>query len=436
MGASRTILLVLAVSLPLYGQSGSGKHARPQPAASVQAGLLRDAEAAIDKQDYATAEPKLLQATAADAKDYRAWFDLAFVYSATGRKPQAIEAYRKSVELKPDAFQPNLNLGVLLASAGDPEAEKYLRAATKLKPLMSKPEQGQARAWIALGLYLESRQPAEAIHAYEAASQLVPAEAAPHLSAAILLEKQGELSAAEKEFAVAAKLDPRSAEAAAGLANIFMRTKRLPEAESALRNVLRLSPDDASAHLQLGRVLRGLGRDADARTEFEAALKLAPGDLEVLRELAAADALDNRLPQAEDGYRKLVQQRPEDPDLRYALGSVLLKQKGFPEAEQQFLAAVKLKPDLADAYGELAVAAAENKHYELALRALDARARYLPEIPGTYFLRATSYDNLHAYPQAAESYHKFLEVAGGKYPDQEWQARHRLVAIEPKGKKK
>jgi hypothetical protein len=50
----------------------------------------------------------------------------------------------------------------------------------------------------------------------------------------------------------------------------------------------------------------------------------------------------------------------------------------------------------------------------------------------TYFLRATAYDNLHDVKNAAKYYHQFLDVAGGKFPNQEWQARHRLIAIEPK----
>jgi hypothetical protein len=29
-------------------------------------------------------------------------------------------------------------------------------------------------------------------------------------------------------------------------------------------------------------------------------------------------------------------------------------------------------------------------------------------------------------------YHLFLKMANGKYPEQEWQAKHRLIAIEPK----
>jgi Tfp pilus assembly protein PilF len=124
MGANRAILLLVAVSLPLAAQTAPRKPAHPPAAAVASAVLLREAEAAIDRQDFAAAEPKLLQATLQDPKDYRAWFDLGFVYSSTGRKPQAVDAYRRSVELKPDVFESNLNLGVLLAASDDPQAER------------------------------------------------------------------------------------------------------------------------------------------------------------------------------------------------------------------------------------------------------------------------------------------------------------------------
>ena len=50
-----------------------------------------------------------------------------------------------------------------------------------------------------------------------------------------------------------------------------------------------------------------------------------------------------------------------------------------------------------------------------------------------FFLRATAYDHLRDFKDASTNYHQFLE-ADGKFPDQEWQARHRLIAIEPKKK--
>ncbi|HYL93041.1 MAG TPA: hypothetical protein VEW69_07770, partial [Alphaproteobacteria bacterium] len=104
----------------------------------------------------------------------------------------------------------------------------------------------------------------------------------------------------------------------------------------------------------------------------------------------------------------------------------------YPDAQEELLKAVQLKPSLRDAYYELAYAAQQNKQYELAIRALEARAKFLPETAGTYWIRAVSFDNLHAYKQAAENYRRFLTADAGNSPDQDFQARHRLIAIEPK----
>ncbi len=135
---------------------------------------------------------------------------------------------------------------------------------------------------------------------------------------------------------------------------------------------------------------------------------------------------------AEAQYRSLLAAKPNDPDLHFGLGRVLLNQRKFPEAQQELLLTIQLKPGMGPAYGELAAAANENKNYELVIKALDARAQLLPELPIGYFLRATAYDHLRLYKPAAENYHRFLDTATGNYPDQEWQARHRLITIEPK----
>jgi hypothetical protein len=60
------------------------------------------------------------------------------------------------------------------------------------------------------------------------------------------------------------------------------------------------------------------------------------------------------------------------------------------------------------------------------------RSKYLPEIPSTYFLWATAYDTLHQKAAAASYYHQFLQSSAGKFPDQEWQARQRLILLEKK----
>ena len=392
---------------------------------------LIQAETAIEKQDYVTAEPLLKKVIAGDPDNYAAWFDLGFLYNALGKAGDSIAAYRKSVAAKPAVFESNLNLGLMLAKAGQPDAEQFLRAATRLKPT-SHVAEGQARAWLSLGHVLETTNPGAAIEAYTQAAHLDPKDPEPHVSAGPLLEAQNRYADAEQEYKQAFALDPSSTDALTGMANIYMRGHRFTEAEEILRKLVVLHPTDAGAHMQLGRMLAADGQPEPAIAELQEALKLAPNDSGAKRDLGDLYVDTKRYDQAEVQYRSLLAATPNDPQVHYGLGRVLLKQRKFPEAEQELMAAIQLKPDLGPAYGDLAGIANETKNYELVIKVLDARAKILPELPIGYFLRATAYDHLREYKPAAENYRRFLETATGQFPDQEWQARHRLIAIEPR----
>jgi tetratricopeptide (TPR) repeat protein len=391
---------------------------------------LTQAEDAIQKRDYAAAEPLLRKVVNHDPSNYVAWFDLGFLENAVGKVDESIAAYRKSVEAKPDVFESNLNLGLQLAKTDQPDAEKFLRDATQLKPT-SHVAEGQGRAWISLARVLEKTKPEEAIAAYRQAAALRPEDPEPHLAAGLLLEKDNKFSDAETEYKQALALDPKS-DALTGLANTYMRGHRFVEAEEYLRKLVAAQPGNAAAHVQLGRVLAAEGKNDAAVAELEAGMKLAPADASVQRDLADTYFSAGKNGPAEAAYRALLTAQPNDSELHSRLGKALLREKKFPDAQQEFLAAVKLKPEFGEAYGDLAFAAGENKNYPLVIKALDARAKLLPEVATTYFLRASAYDHLRDYKQAAANYHLFLNTANGKYPDQEWQAKHRLIAIEPK----
>jgi len=392
---------------------------------------LTKAEALIQGKNYAEAEPLLRKAVETDPGSYVAWFDLGFVENALGKTDDSIAAYRKSVSAKPDVFESNLNLGLQLAKSGQDDAEQFLRAATQLKPT-SHVAEGKARAWISLAHVIEAKKPDEAVAAYRQASLLQPKDPEPHLAAGLLLEKQNQFSEAESEYKQALTIDPASSDAITGLANIYMRGRRFPEAATELRKLVALHPELAAAHIQLGRVLAADSKPDDAITELETAAKLAPADVSVQRDLAELYTTAGKYEKAGAEYRALLAAHPDDAELHHELGKTLLRQKKFVDAQQEFLTAVKLKPDLGTAYGDLAFAASENHDYALSLKALDARSKLLPEISITYFLRASAYDHLRDVKKAVANYHLFLEGAHGKYPDQEWQAKHRLIALEPK----
>ncbi|HET8666826.1 MAG TPA: tetratricopeptide repeat protein [Terriglobales bacterium] len=421
--------LLLTSCAAMFAQQ-TGKTVRKHRVAEESPVTL--AENAIEKKDSATAEKLLREQVAQKADDYRAWFDLGFVLNAQGNTAEAVDAYKKSIAANSTIFESNLNLGRLLAKAGDSEAEKYLRAATQLKPSSPRPEQEWARAWLLLGHVLEKSNPNGAVEAFRAASKFAPRDPEPHISAATILESQKQFAAAEAEYKQAASIDPKSSDAMAGLVNVYTSTGRLSEAEPALRKYVALDPQNANAHIQLGRVLATLGRTEDAVTELQAGLQLSPNNPAATRALASLLIESNKSGEAEMMLRPLVEQNPNDAVLRHELGRALMHNRKFQNAQTELMAAIKLNPNLGEAYGDLAIVASESQNYPLTIQALDRRATLLKENPATYFLRATAYDHLRDKKQAAEYYHRFLEVAAGKFPDQEWQARHRLIAIEPK----
>jgi tetratricopeptide (TPR) repeat protein len=392
---------------------------------------ISEAEAEITKNNFAKAETLLQSALAQNPKDFQGWYDLGFVHDSLNKFAEAISDYKKSIELNPHVFESNLNLGLLFAQQGNnQEAEKYLTAATRLKPNVQ-PESAMERAWLALGKVLEDHNPQQALSAFREAAKVRPKNAEPHLAQARLLERQGQLTQARAEYKQASMLastaDDRRA-ALAGLVNTAVATNSGAEAESALREYLNQNPKDSSAHVMFGRLLA----NQDKKEEAIAELNQASGakDPQILREQAQLLSELKRYDEAAASYQDLIQQNPKDAGAHHQYGVVLMQQRRFQEALPELIAAVKLDPSLVAAYGDLAVAASESKQYGLSIQALDARAKMVSETAATHFLRATAYDNLKEFPKATAEYKEFLASADGRYPEKEWQARHRLIAIE------
>jgi tetratricopeptide (TPR) repeat protein len=74
--------------------------------------------------------------------------------------------------------------------------------------------------------------------------------------------------------------------------------------------------------------------------------------------------------------------------------------------------------------------------YAQALDALDHVRALGAENAGHVFYRAVAYDHLKKRPEALESYRRFLTMAQGKFPDQEFQARQRARILEDELKRR
>jgi tetratricopeptide (TPR) repeat protein len=432
MGITKTIAAALLASLALPALAQTRPSHKPHPPAATAddrpADALKDAESLLQKQQYPQAEEKLQLIVTQQSENPQAWFDLGFAQSHQGKNAEAINAYKKATQLDPKWFEAQQNLGLTLAKSGDlTGAASALKIAVTLKPNVGG-QPALAAAWISLAQVTEESQPQESLAAYQKAAELDPKNSEAQLGAARMADRFGNVAAAEQQYLKLAETGNNNS--IEHLISLYLKQKRFADAESWLRKYMAANPQNADAQLQLGKLLAAEGKTQDAIATLEPLYKASP-DPKVARDLASLYLETKQYPAAADLLRPLIAQNPTDAQLHLDYGSALMHQLKYAEAQAVLLKAVQLKPNLVEAYFDLGYAAEQNKNYELTIRALDARAKLQPETPATYFLRATAYDNLRMYKPAAANYKLFLGVAGGKFPDQEFQARHRLKAILP-----
>jgi tetratricopeptide (TPR) repeat protein len=434
-------LPVLLCSFVIVSQSrAQAPPPAPAPSAEAQteqvAPEVADAEAEIVKSDWKSAGTKLDAYLATHATDSRALFDAGYVADHEDHLDQAAAFYRRAVEANPNSFEAHLALGLLLARQGKKdEAHTELIAATTLDPGEAGPAM-KARAWRALAR-IDTPGPDGEGNAAAASKELLealrlsPETVDDTLLAADLAEASDQHEAAEAAYRRVLAADPKSVAANSGLAHVLIKRKQYPEAEKFIRAALEQQPDDLTLNAQLATVLAAQD-DADAVPLLQKLHAAHPADSAVTRMLAQVLAEAGDFEGSDKLYVGLLAKSPDDIDLLNAHGQNLIRQQRFTEAMAAFDKATKLDSADADAWSGIAFAASKLHQPAVAVHALTVRAKYLPEVPATYFLWATSYDSLNDKAAAITYYHHFLDSSGGKFPNQEWQARQRLQLLEKK----
>ena len=294
----------------------------------------------------------------------------------------------------------------------------------------------KARAYRALAHLDQTQNPDEARDALLAALKLSPETPDDTLLSAALAEQGSDPAAAEAAYRRTLANTPNDPAATAALAHLLLSQNKLTEAEPLLTNALAAHPGDAALTSELVSLRVKQQRPADAATLVANLHQQHPADPAIGQLYAHLLAETGDYEQADQVLAPLVQQMPENGPLLDQRADALIHLKRFAEAQHLLETAIShpatfSKPEMmADAAGHLAFAASANNDPAAVLHALSARATVLPQSPSTLFLEATANDKLHRTRQSKELYKQFLSVAGGKFPDEEWEARHRLIALE------
>ncbi len=438
------LALLLGVTIPssaqaefpsAVGQAAAAQDSHAQPAgAEAEAPLapeVGEAEAAIVKSDWKTAETKLAGYVAAHPEDARAQFDAGYAADAQDKLEDAAGFYRRAVKANPKSFEAQLSLGLLLARQGKmEEARPELEAATQLDPGAAGKE-AMARAWRAMAQIDRGTDPAKASDELLQALKLTPETPRDTLLAADLAAQTNQPAEAESAYRRVLAEDAKNAQAEAGLAHILLVKKQYADAEAEARKGLEDAPGDPGLTAQLATALVAQDK-AEALPLLEKLHTDRPQDENVTKMLAEVTAEAGDAASSDKLYEVLLAKHPHDPELLLALGQNLTREQKYAQALQAFSTATEVDPTDGDAWSGMAFVASKLGNTSMTLHALTMRSKYLPENASTYFLWATSYDMSHDRNAAITYYHHFLEAAAGKFPDQEWQARQRLLLLEKK----
>jgi len=409
---------------PAQSKSAPPQAAAPAAPADAESGAIIKAEQAIDAKDYAGAIAILKAQVARGSGSYRVYFDLGYASTMAGEIPAAIEAYRKVLELDASVTEANVNLAILLT--GQQRAAEAVPLAEKA--VQQKPGEVSYVVLLADALAL-SGKPERAAEQYRKAIALDPKSAAPYLGLGRLLAGERQFSEALQQLRKASELQPGDIAIRLEIGGVLEAAGQNGEALALYQEIAARQPDNALAHRRLARLFTAARKFEQAAAELETAARLAPS-ADDERGLAIAYARAKRAGAAIPRLQKLAASSPRDYDVHLLLGEMLLGQRQFAEAQKELEAAAALRPEIPDAWVDLANDLYMQQNYAGTVQILDRLSKMAPETPWSAFLRAISLDKLGQARPALESYQKFLAISRGQLPDQEFQARQRVKALQ------
>jgi len=246
--------------------------------------LMTDArEGSKDKESFERVVANYRKVIAEDPNVIDAWFSLGNAYQREHRWKEAIEYFKKALQLKPDYDLPVINMANCYQRLGDDEAalagyEHYLTID---------PKNAHVR-YQAGEIYLDKGDVARAEQNFTQALEIDPRVAAARNALGVIAFRRGDLVTAEREVraALAQKSDVRLAHY--NLALIAEERNDPRTAESEYRKELEIHPDAYRAAFNLARLYERLGNRQEHVAWLKKAVEINPDGPEANTFLAKA----------------------------------------------------------------------------------------------------------------------------------------------------
>ena len=245
------------------------------------------------------------------------WNILGASRAQIGMLDEAIEAYKKTISLKPDYADAYSNMGVALRNQGKFD---------------------------------------EAIEAYKKSILLKPNDADTYYNLGITLKDQDKMDEAIEAYKKSILLKPDHAQAYNNLGTALEDQDKTDDAIDAYNKALSIKPDHAEAYNNLGTALKGQDKTDEAIKAYNKALSLKPDYSKAYSNMGSALLDQNKLDEAIEQYNKALSLMPNDHGVYYNLGNTLHELGNLDEAESNLKQAILWKPDFYEAHKNLTFA--------------------------------------------------------------------------------
>lgn len=270
---------------------------------------------------------------------------LGAVNFSLGRVDEAVEDYRRALEIKPDYAQAQNNLGIALHQLGKhEEAVESYRKSLELQPDLAEAHVNLGNALAQLGRW------EEVVASFGKALELAPGDAETHINLGHSLAHLSRFEEAVANYIKSLAIKPDLVEAHNSLGNALYRLGRFEESAASYAKAIELVPADAEAHNNHGSALAQLRRQREAIASFKKSLELKPDYAKAHFNLGNALDYLGRWDEAIGSFKQALEIEPTNVEAHNNLGSALDQLDRSEEAIASFDRALELKPDYCEAH--------------------------------------------------------------------------------------
>ena len=225
----------------------------------------------------------------------------------------------------------------------------------------------------------------------------------------LVLNEQGNLTAAERSYKKAIKINKEFAEAHNNLGNVLMSQGRYKEAEMSYREALRLLPNHAMVLSNTGHSLQQQGKNEDAIFWLRKAIKADPMYADAHNNLGNAMHELGRLDDAAASYNKAIIINPNLYKAYTNLGATQKEIGKYKEAIDSYGEAIRIRSDYAEAYNNRGNALQDLGQLKDAIADYDKAIQFRPDYAGAYNNRSNALKDLGQLKEALAGYDKAIQ---------------------------